>query len=230
LFFPGQPDILLYHRGNSPISNPDLSQVMKHTLHSRRARGPRGFTLIELLVVITIVALLVTGAFGAYGFVMDRAKRADAQGMCITIYSAIDEFHKDYDRMPEPMSATKDTDCQSDTSAEEGLVWTLLGEDITQNSKKMNYLGDIKDAKTFQEKRVNGMYRTDESAALYDPWGNYYKVTIDLDHNDKIDNPNQEELNGGSPELRKNAIVYTAGKDLKEETWKDNVSSWSSVN
>src|SRR5882757_7522435 len=113
---------------------------MKYSLTHRRTRG---FTLIELLVVITIVALLVTGAFGAYGFVMDRAKRAEAQAMCMTVYTAIDQYEKDYDRLPEPMSATKDTDCKSDTSAEEGLVWILLGKDETSNARKQNYLGDI---------------------------------------------------------------------------------------
>jgi prepilin-type N-terminal cleavage/methylation domain-containing protein len=199
---------------------------MKYSLTHRRTRG---FTLIELLVVITIVALLVTGAFGAYGFVMDRAKRAEAQSMCMTIYTAIDEYNKDYDYLPEPMSATKDTDCKSDSSAEEGLIWTLLGKDPTTNPKKQNFLGDIKDAKAYQDKKVGGMQRTEESAALYDPWGSYYKVTIDLDHNEKIENPNQDEVNGGSTELHKNAIVFSVGKDLKEETWKDNVSSWSSA-
>jgi len=202
---------------------------MKHSLLSRPARGSRGFTLIELLVVITIVALLVTGAFGAYGFVMDRAKRAEAQSMCMTIYTAIDEYQKDYDYLPTPMSATKDTDCKSDSSAAEGLIWTLLGKDPTQNSKNQNFLGDIKDAKMIQDKRVGGLLRTEESAELFDPWGGYYQVTIDLDHNEKIDNPNQDEVNGGTPELHKNAIVYTWGKDKKEETWKDNVTSWASA-
>jgi prepilin-type N-terminal cleavage/methylation domain-containing protein len=203
---------------------------MKHSLTSRPARGPRGFTLIELLVVITIIALLVTGAFGAYGFVMDRAKRSEAQGACMTVYNAIDQYDQQYDYLPKPMSATANTDCHSDTSAEEGLVWTLLGKDETANPRRTNFLGDIKDAKTSGEKKVSGMVRTDESAALHDPWGSPYKVTIDLDLNEKIDNPNEEEANGGTKELNKKAIVYCIGKDLKEETWKDNVSSWGSAN
>src|SRR4029079_18304181 len=88
-----------------PYPTPNFHQAMKYSLTHRRTRG---FALIELLVVITIVALLVTGAFGAYGFVMDRAKRAEAQSMCMTFYTAIDEYNKDYDYLPEPMSATKD--------------------------------------------------------------------------------------------------------------------------
>jgi prepilin-type N-terminal cleavage/methylation domain-containing protein len=203
---------------------------MKLSLTSRPARDCRGFTLIELLVVITIVALLVTGAFGAYGFVMDRAKRADAQGACMTVYNAIDQYHSQYDYLPEPMSATKATDCKSDTSAEEGLIYTLLGLDPVHNARKVNFLGDIKDAKTQGDgKKMNGLVRTEESAELLDPWGSHYKVTLDLDLNGKIDNPNQDEVNSGSAELHKEAVVYSIGKDLKEETWKDNVGSWTTA-
>ncbi|HEX2749124.1 MAG TPA: prepilin-type N-terminal cleavage/methylation domain-containing protein [Verrucomicrobiales bacterium] len=199
---------------------------MKLSLNSRPVRAS-GFTLIELLVVITIIALLVTGAFGAYGFVMERAKKSEAQGACMTVFNAIDQYNNQYDYLPQPMSATKNTDCKTDTSAEEGLIWILLGKDETQNSRKTNFLGDLKDAKTNAEKKVSGIVRNDDSAALYDPWGNYYKVTIDLDLNEKLDNPNEEEVNSGVTELHKKVIVYSVGKDMKEETWKDNVTSWS---
>ncbi len=201
---------------------------MKLSLNSRPVRAS-GFTLIELLVVITIIALLVTGAFGAYGFVMERAKKSEAQGACMTVFNAIDQYNNQYDYLPQPMSATKNTDCKTDTSAEEGLIWILLGKDETQNSRKTNFLGDIKDAKSSGEKKVSGISRTDDGAALYDPWGNYYKVTIDLDLNEKIDNPNEEEITSGVTELHKKVIVFSVGKDMKEETWKDNVTSWTSA-
>lgn len=205
---------------------------MKRSLNSRPVRDHRGFTLIELLVVITIVALLVTGAFGAYGFVMDRAKKADAQAACMTIYNAIEQYNNQYDYLPEPMSATKSTDCKSDTSAEEGLVWTLLGQDPVKNSRKVNFLGDIKEAKSAgpEGRKANGMVRNEESAELIDPWGTHYQVTLDLDMNGKIDNPNQEEATSGTTELHKSSIAYSRGKDQKDETWKDNVGSWTTAN
>ena len=201
---------------------------MKRSLLSRPAGG-RGFTLIELLVVVAIIALLVTGAFGAYGFVIERAKRADAQATCMAVYNAIDQYHTEYDYLPQPTSATKGTDCQSDTSATEGLIMILKAMDVTQNSKATDFLGDIKDAKNESGKRVNGLVRDAESAELVDPWGNYYDVHLDLDLNGKIDNPNTEEVSSGTTELHKTAIVFTSGKDHDKSTWKDNIGSWSTA-
>ncbi len=200
--------------------------------HSQLRRRGRGFTLIELLVVITIVAVLVVGAFAAFGFVMDNAKRTGARNNCMAVYNAIDQYWKEYDYLPEPTSATKSTDCKSDTSAPEGLIWILIGKDETQNSRRQNFLGDINEAKSGSDnKKLDGLVRTEDSAELVDPWGSYYKVIIDLDLNDKIDNPNQDEANKGTPEIHKKSLVYSVGKDLKDESdvdWKDNVSSWNS--
>lgn len=193
----------------------------------------RAFTLIELLVVISIIALLVVGAFGAYGFVMEKAKRADAQAACMTLLNAIDQYHTDYDLLPQPISATKGTDCDSDTSAEEGLVLILKGLDITQNPRSQDYIGDIKDAQMAAtrggQRKVGGLIRDGETVQLVDPWGNHYKVRLDLDMDKKVENPDDDAVAAGTAELHKTAIVWSPGKDSDEKTWKDNVGSWSTA-
>lgn len=186
----------------------------------------RGFTLIELLVVISIIALLVTGAFGAYGFVMEKAKKSDAQAACMAVYNAVDQYHTEYDYLPQPSSYAKGSDTTSDTSPEENLVNILLGEDMEQNSKKTNFLGDIKEASTKNGKPMGGMVRLAENNSLVDPWGNYYKVLIDSDADGKLMNPNQIDAANGRSELHKQCIVYAIGKDNDEKTWKDNAGSW----
>jgi prepilin-type N-terminal cleavage/methylation domain-containing protein len=226
--------------GNFPLSaaeNPrhpepsNASLPMKTTFAPGTAR--RGFTLIELLVVVTIIAILAAGAYAGYSVMIEKAKVTDARSTGLAVTNAIEQYQMDYDYLPQPISATAGTDCNTDTSAEEGLIAILKGVDVTQNSRKKDYLGDIKEAKTLgsgtseSQKRVNGIYReTEETIALYDPWGSFYKVILDLDGNKKIENPNTDPDSGGSPELHKEYVIYSLGKDESEETWKDNVTSW----
>ena len=162
---------------------------------------------------------------------IERGKKTGASAAITTVLNAISQFETDYDRFPQPTSATKGTDCESDTSAAEGLVAVLKGVDKDQNPKETDYLGEVKDAKKVgtatDARHVDGIYReTDEMIALLDPWGSEYKVTLDLDGNKKVNNPDQSDPSSASPELHKTAIVYSAGKDRDPATWKDNVSSW----
>jgi prepilin-type N-terminal cleavage/methylation domain-containing protein len=197
-----------------------------------RSAALRGFTLIELLVVITIIALLAAGAYGAFGVMMEKAKKTEAQSTCGTIINGINQFQGDYDTLPRPTSATPNTDCQSDTGGTELLVAILKGMDPEQNSRGHDYLGDIKDAKTMNDKggtqkHVAGIVRDGESIELYDPWGSYYKVNIDLDYDGKLENPNTEAASSGTTEIHKTSIAYSIGKDMDEMKWEDNVSSWA---
>ncbi len=195
---------------------------------SRSSGRPlQGFTLIELLVVIAIIAVLVTSAFLAFGFVMEKAKQTDTRLMARAITGAVEQFENDYDRLPEPSSATKNTDCESDTGAAEGLMAILMGVDKTQNPRGKNFPGDLKDAKRTDKGPRNGLVRDGETLAVVDSWGQPYKVVLDLDNNGIILNPNPEEADKGIKELHKRVIAYSAGKDGDYSTWKDNVTSWS---
>lgn len=204
---------------------------MKPVLPVRPAQR-RGFTLIELLVVVTIIALLAAGAYGAYSIMIERGKKAAASSACVAVINAISNFETDYDRLPLPTSAQKGTDVATDTSAEEGLITVLKGADKTQNPKSTDYLGEIKDAKALstqaETKRVDGIYReSDEMISLWDPWGSVYEVSLDLDGDRKVANPDQSDPSNAAPELHKTVIIYSPGKDLAVDEWKDNVTSWN---
>jgi prepilin-type N-terminal cleavage/methylation domain-containing protein len=187
----------------------------------------RGFTLIELLVVIAIIAALVAGSFGAFAFAIEKTRFADAQSMARTIANAVDQFQNEYDAMPRPVSAMEGNDCETDTTAAEGLVSILMGIDTGRNPRRVNLLGDHKEAATAGGRRVDGLIREGENnIELVDPWGTPYKVTLDLDGDGRLPNPCIEEANPGSAELHRTVIVYSAGKDRDFGTWKDNVTSW----
>jgi hypothetical protein len=107
----------------------------------------------------------------------------------------------------------------------------LKGMDKEQNSKGTDYLGEIKDAKILgtqsDSKRVDGVYReTEDTIALYDPWGSVYVVTLDLDGNGKVANPDSSDSSNAGTDLHKTVIIHSKGKDMDDSTWKDNVASW----
>jgi prepilin-type N-terminal cleavage/methylation domain-containing protein len=188
-----------------------------------------GFTLIELLVVIAIIAILVTGACAAFNFAIQKTREVDTQSMARTVANAVEQFQREYDQMPQPTSATRDTDCNTDTTAAEGLLLILTGKDKTQNPRGTDFLTDLKAATlTGKNRPVDGLVRNGETLELVDPWGTPYKVTLDLNADGLILNPNEEEQNEGTRELHKSVIVYSAGKDRDFSTWKDNVTSWRS--
>ena len=151
--------------------------------------------------------------------------------LAANIRNAVEQFHGDYDFLPSPASAAKGIDCESDTSAEEGLIMILKGMDITQNSRAADYLGGIKEASDEKGKRLSGLVRfvgeDEKSAAVVDPWGNYYRVLIDLDMDKTVLNPMEEALiDGAMPLLFETIIVWSSGPDGDANTWEDNVISW----
>lgn len=213
---------------------PRFNPTMKKT-PIRSHRHPRGFTLIELLTVVAIIAILVAGAFSGYGHIVERVKKRVCQTNTIAIQRAIDQFYNDYSKLPQPSTGgggSSDVEC--DTSTEEGLVEVLAGREPTsgervQNPRGIDYLDGFKPAKpprTDTGKWTDGLVYEEGKIEIVDPWGNYYKIHLDLDYDNEIDNPNDQEAQKGRRRLRARAIVYSYGKDGQQDTWNDNVQSW----
>ncbi len=104
---------------------------------------------------------------------------------------------------------------------------TLLGKDPTRNTKSLNFLDGLPQAKKGPDQRMeNGLdYDTNPDApSLMDPWGYPYKILVDSDYNEEIANP---DTNGGGKPIRgQKAVMWSGGKDGKLDTWADNVKSW----
>jgi prepilin-type N-terminal cleavage/methylation domain-containing protein len=228
LFFQSVPDIsgsLL--RESLQIRFLNFSEIMKRTPMFRR-RASAGFTLIELLVVVAIIALLVAGSFSAYGFVMDKARTKGTLATQMALVNAIEGFYRDFTRFPMPTSGgASNQDVDTDTSGAEGMVTVLLGKDPTQNSRNIDYIGDMKAAKTQNGRQVDGLVNEENNYAIMDPWGNPYQMRIDANYDNELDNPNTEDRGPGRSKLRKRVLIWSAGKDRDPSTWKDNVNSWT---
>jgi prepilin-type N-terminal cleavage/methylation domain-containing protein len=201
---------------------------------------PAGFTLIELLTVISIVAILAAGAFGAYGKIVENAKKTDSRVMGKGVADAVTQFYGDYNRLPKPTSASAGEDSKTDTSGAEGMIKILTGKegesDTIQNSRKIDYLEGMKNAKprtgvrtgeaAGSDKWVSGLVLEEGNTEAVDGWGNYFSMQLDSNYDGEMENPNLDEVGDGRQKLSNKVIIWSAGKDGKEDTWEDNIKSW----
>ena len=204
--------------------------------------GPRaaGFTLIELLTVISIIAILAAASFAGYGKIVEGVRKKESQVMSVAIANSVTQFYADYNRLPKSASSTEGTDTETTTEGAEGVVKVLIGKegenDALQNPRATNYAEGLKPAKPNKkskaasagasDKWVNGLVFEDDNYEIVDGWGNYYKMKLDSNYDKEIENPNIDEVAEGRARLPKQVIVWSAGKDGKEETWEDNPKSW----
>lgn len=212
------------------------------SLPSRAGRG--GFTLIELLTVVAIIAVLVAGSVGAYGKIVESVRKKDAEAMAQTITSAVEQFYTEYSRLPRPESGSgQAADIEAETSHSDGLITVLIGKegqsDDKQNTRDFDFLEGLKQAKANPRKStnpetgtvsewINGLVVEEGQHEVVDPWGNYFKIKLDLNYDGEIENPDTDEGSGSKSRtvLRKRVLLWSAGKDNDEDTWNDNVKSW----
>lgn len=211
-------------------------KILSPSLRSR----PQGFTLIELLTVISIVAILAAAAFGAYGKIVENAKRTDSRVLGKGVADAVTQYYGDYNRLPKPGSSSAGEDATTDTSGAEGMIRVLMGKegdsDSQQNSRKINYLEGMKSAKARtgvrqgqsagSDKWIGGLVIEEGNFEAVDGWGNYFSMRLDSNYDGEIENPNTDEVGDGRQKLPNKVIIWSAGKDGKEETWEDNIKSW----
>lgn len=199
-----------------------------------------GFTLIELLTVISIIAILAAASFAGYGTIMDSVRRKDNMIMAKTIENSITQFYADYNRLPRAASGSEGADTDTTTEGGEGIVKVLLGKegenDALQNPRNTNYIEGLRPAKPNKkakaatagasDKWVNGLVFEDDNYEIVDASGNYFRLRLDSNFDREVENPSMTEVAEGRPRLPKQVIVWSAGKDGKEENWEDNPKSW----
>lgn len=194
---------------------------------SPRNSRVKGFTLLELLVVIAIIGILAGLMFPATTGALRKAERTHAEHTANNLKNAISAYNTEYRKYPvDPSNTNESTPMRTDNQ----LMDVLLGADSQKEKGGLNPRGIAFFTDRAAKPLGSGKYRkgvtlqADGGGELWDPWGEYYSVVMDLDYNNRVERPSWDA--GDSPFLPESILVWSGGKDLDESSVKDNIKTW----
>lgn len=167
---------------------------------------------------------------------LPSAAEREARASARMLEGAFTAYYHDHRRLPSPAShAGEARDGDTDSSSASGLVRILLtGEPAwstrMRNSQRVNYLQNVKAARLDgggDGRWVNGLVSEGGDFALLDAWGNPWRIRLDHDGDGLLANPDPEQAGDGRPLIPSQCLIWSPGKDGREETWEDNPRSWN---
>jgi prepilin-type N-terminal cleavage/methylation domain-containing protein len=193
---------------------------MKLNVTHRPQGQNRGFTLVELLIVIGLIATLAGVSVPVYNGIMRKMRETQARQLGLSVQNSVKGYYNEYMKYPLPPGGggSEATAVMTDST----LVPALMAKDEVLNPRGVRFLPELKDA---TDSRKNGLVLTDGLGSIFDPWGGMYSVLMDSgDYNNELENPDTEAT---SPTLFQSVAVWSNGEDMKDTTWDDNISTWS---
>jgi prepilin-type N-terminal cleavage/methylation domain-containing protein len=170
----------------------------------------RRFTLVELLVVMAIIAVLAGLLLPALAGVRDKAHATRARAEMKALQTAISMYESDYGYLPMPPPSPAADILLSDAQYT-ALIQTLQNVAPCGNARGKRYL----DVST---KQGPGVFN--------DPWGQPYKVFLDLDYDGDIE-ANLDATYGPYEKVYGRVAVFSLGKDaVSNKGDKGDINSW----
>lgn len=186
-----------------------------------------GFTLLELLVVIAIIGILAGLMFPATTGALRKAERTHAENTAYNLKNAISAYFTEYRKYPVKGDANETDEIRTDSD----LMDILLGADSEAQSGGLNPRRIAFYTDKAAKPMGDGKYRkgirleSDGGGELWDPYGDYYYIRMDLDYNNRVEKPTWDKT-GDSQFLPESILVWSAGKDNDESDAQDNVKTW----
>jgi hypothetical protein len=139
------------------------------------------------------------------------------------LINACDAYFENYQGLPMGAASAEDAEQITDNR----LMAPLLGLKVASDENpKLKTFFSWKAAKGTGNSAVGGLVRTETTASLVDPWGNFYRVVCNYDYDNKLREPQAT----GRSELiyDRMVIAYSLGPDgiAGGKGEKDNIYSW----
>ena len=151
-------------------------------------------------------------------------KKVEALQCMSKLVMACDAFFKEYQALP--MATTSAIDAEQVT--DNRLMAPLLGLKVASDENpNLKTFFSWKAAKGTGNSAVGGLVRTETTASLVDPWGNFYRVVFNYDNDNILREPQATGRNEVIYDRR--VLTYSLGPDgiAGGEGEKDNIYSWN---
>lgn len=156
---------------------------------------------------------------------MYRPNESKAGNTAYNLKNALSAFFTEYQKFPVPDDESSDTRLETDHALMDVLMGANLeGKQGKLNPKRIAFYSNRR-AKPMGKGRYRNGVKLEEGnkGELWDPWGNYYRVALDLDGDGRVANVDSRLEVEHLPEA---FLVWSAGPDGDFDTWKDNVTTW----
>lgn len=151
-------------------------------------------------------------------------KKVEALQCIRKLVMACDAFFEEYQALP--MATTSAIDAEQVT--DNRLMAPLLGLKVASDENpNLKTFFSWKAAKGTGNSAVGGLVRTETTASLVDPWGNFYRVVFNYDNDNIIREPQATGRNEIIYDRR--VLAYSLGPDgiAGGKGEKDNIYSWN---
>jgi len=151
-------------------------------------------------------------------------KQKTEVAMCLgKLIMACDSFFEEYQALPMANASANDAEQVTDNDFMAPLLGLKVASD--ENPKFLTFFS-WKAAKGTGNSAVGGLVRTETTASLVDPWGNFYRVICNYDYDDKLREPQATGRNEIISNRR--VLAYSLGPDgiAGGKGEKDNIYSW----
>jgi type II secretory pathway pseudopilin PulG len=203
-----------------------LSKIKK----SFGAMGGRGLALAGLIIgyisILVSVLVFVAVLIPAMNGVSQQAEKTSAMSSAYSLENSISSYFTEYRKYPVEAGTSESDVILSDHR----LMDTLLGSDPATEPGGLNPRGIAFFVGKSAQSMGDGKYRSGVQLGeggvgeLWDPWGNHYRVQLDLDYNSRIEKPVWDSENS-TDTLPKSILVWSLGRDGIEGT-ADDIRTW----